>query len=71
MEVRFLCLQGGKKFYSVLLNGEAIFVGTRPECARFMKIHDEKVAREQEELRRAPRARPFPVQTYHQARLHA
>ena len=71
MEVRFLCLQAGKKFYSVVLNGEAIFVGTRPECGRFMKIHDEKVEREQAELRRAPRSRPFDIRTYHQARLHA
>jgi hypothetical protein len=71
MEVRFLCLQNGRKYYCVALNGEQIFVGTRGECARFMKIHDEKVAREQEEALRTPRTRPFHVQTYTASRLHA
>jgi hypothetical protein len=71
MEVRFLCLQTGRKYYSVSLNGEQIFVGTRPECARFMRIHDEKVSREQEESLRTPRARPYQVQTYTASRLHA
>jgi hypothetical protein len=71
MEVLFLCLQAGRKYYSVNLNGEQIFVGTRPECARFMKIHDEKVAREQDENLRTPRARPYQAQTYTASRLHA
>ena len=71
MEVHFFCLQGGRKYYDVVLNGEQIFVGTRPECARFMKIHDEKVAREQEESLRTPRTRPYQVQTYTASRLHA
>jgi hypothetical protein len=71
MEVLFLCLQGGRKYYSVNLSGERIFVGTRPECARFMKIHEEKVAREQEEGLRTPRSRPYHVQTYSASRLHA
>jgi hypothetical protein len=71
MEVLFLCLQGGRKYYSVHLSGERIFVGTRPECARFMKIHEEKVAREQEDNLRTPRSRPYHVQTYSASRLHA
>jgi hypothetical protein len=71
MEVVFLCLQGGRKYYSVSLSGERIFVGTRPECARFMKIHEEKVAREQEENLRTPRSRPYHVQTFSASRLHA
>ena len=71
MEVRFFCLQAGRKYYAVALNGEQIFVGTRPECARFMRIHDEKVAREQEDALRTPRSRPYQVQTYAATRLHA
>ena len=71
MDVRFLCLQGGKKFFSVLLNGESIFVGTRPECARFVEIHEEKVARDLEDAMKTPRNRPVAVRTYRQSRLRA
>ena len=71
MDVHFLCIQGGKKFYEVLLCGEQIFVGTRPECARFMKIHEEKVALDLAEAQRAPRSRSVPVRTYRQARMRA
>lgn len=71
MDTRFLCIQGGKQFFEVVLNGEQIFVGTRPECARFMKIHEEKVSREHSDDQRAPRSRSVPVRTYRQARLRA
>ena len=71
MEVRFLCIQGGKQFYEVILSGEQIFVGSRGECARFTKIHDDKVALEHADASRAPRSRAVPVRTYHQSRLRA
>ncbi len=71
MDIRFLCLQGGKKFFGVLLNGESIFVGTRPECARFIQIHEEKVARDLEDAMKTPRGRPVAVRTYRQSRLRA
>ena len=71
MEVRFLCLQGGKNFYSVRLNGEEIFVGTRAECDRFIDIHNRKVAEEKAEQAQTPRSRPFVVRTYRQARSTA
>jgi hypothetical protein len=67
MDVRFLCIQGGKQFFEVVRNGEQIFVGTRAECARFQKIHDEKVARAQEEALRNPRSRRVPVRIYRSA----
>lgn len=71
MDVRFLCLQGGKQYFEVVREGEAIFVGTRPECERFLRIHEEKVAHAQEEARRTPRARPNPVHTYRVSGLRA
>jgi hypothetical protein len=69
MEVLFLCLQNGKKFYSVRLNGEEIFVGTRGECDRFLEIHNRKVDEERVGLQKTPRARPVSIRTYRQARV--
>ncbi len=71
MDIRFLCIESGKQFYEVLLNGEQIFVGTRPECVRFLKIHEEKVALDQAEGLRTPRSRAVPVRTYRQTRVRA
>lgn len=68
MEVLFNCLEHGRRYYSVRLNGLEIFVGTRSECDRFLELHNQKVALEQAEARRMPRARPFPVRTYRAAR---
>ena len=45
MEIRFYCAHNGKKFYKVILHGEEIFCGTKGECQRFIKIHNEKVHR--------------------------
>lgn len=45
MEVRFYCIHNGRKFYKVLLHGEEIFCGTKGECQRFIKIHNDKVQR--------------------------
>jgi hypothetical protein len=67
MDVRFLCLQHGRKYYEVSLCGEAIFVGTRSECARFMKIHEDKVASDLADAAKAPRSRAVPVRTYRAA----
>jgi len=63
MEIRFYCIQNGKKFYRVMLHGEDIFCGTKGECQRFIKIHNEKVNRA---LVDAPafRARPGNVRVY-------
>jgi hypothetical protein len=68
MEILFLSLEGGRRYYSVRLNGQEIFVGTRPECDRFLELHEQKVTLEQAEARRVPRARPFPVRTFRAAR---
>lgn len=68
MEILFLSLEGGRRYYSVRLNGQEIFVGTRPECDRFLELHEQKVSLEQAEARRVPRARPFPVRTFRAAR---
>ncbi|MGQ0612939.1 MAG: hypothetical protein ACT4PV_04255 [Planctomycetaceae bacterium] len=57
MEVRFYCIHNGKKFYKVTLHGEDIFCGTRGECQRFIKIHNDKVQRA---LSDAPTSRPRP-----------
>jgi hypothetical protein len=71
MEIVFLCLQNGRKFYSVRLNGQEIFVGTQGECDRFLEIHNRKVDEERVEHSRTPRARPYTVRTYRQARAQA
>lgn len=68
MEILFICLEGGRRYYSVRLNGQEIFVGTRMECDRFLAIHNQKVALEQAEARRVPRARPFQVRSYRAVR---
>jgi hypothetical protein len=54
MEIRFYCLHNGKKFYKVILHGEEIFCGTKGECQRYIRIHNEKVERS---LKEAPSAR--------------
>ncbi|MCC7137758.1 MAG: hypothetical protein IT460_04945 [Planctomycetes bacterium] len=71
MHVRFLCLEGGRQYYEVVLQGESIFIGTRGECDRFMAIHEEKVARAQAEALRDPRSRAVPVRVCRQARARA
>ena len=71
MDVRFVCIQGGRKYYEVVICGEQIFVGTRAECARFMKIHDEKVAQEQADNLRDPRSRAVPVRVFRSAASRA
>lgn len=68
MEVLFKCLQQGKRYYSVRLNGQELFVGTNDECERYMALHEQKVAQEQIEHSRTPRNRPFTIKTYRQAR---
>ena len=55
MEIRFYCLHNGKKFYKVILHGEEIFCGTKGECQRYIKIHNEKVERS---LRETSNTRP-------------
>jgi hypothetical protein len=71
METRFLCVQNGRKYYAVVLNGEQIFAGTLPECGRFMAIHERKVAEEHAADLRPVRSRTVPVQTYRQTRIRA
>jgi hypothetical protein len=63
MEIRFYCAHNGKKFYKVILHGEEIFCGTKGECQRFIKIHNEKVHRSLVENSN-PRPRPGNVRIY-------
>jgi hypothetical protein len=71
MDIRFLCLQGGRQYFEVVLQGEPIFVGSRGECDRFMAIHEEKVAHDQAEDLRDPRSRSVPVRVYRHSRARA
>ena len=71
MDVVFLCIQDGKRFYRVVLNGQQIFVGTRDECDRFIEIHNQKVLQEQIDAQKTPRSRPVSVKTYRQLRAQA
>lgn len=63
MEIRFYCLHNGKKFYKVILHGEEIFCGTKGECQRYIRIHNEKVERSLREIP-SPRARAGNVRVY-------
>jgi hypothetical protein len=47
----------------VILHGEEIFCGTKGECQRFIKIHNEKVQRSIVEMAN-PRPRPGNVRVY-------
>ena len=71
MELVFTCLQDGRKYYTVRLNGEAIFTGTTGECERFLSIHNRKVTEEQDLERKPRRNRPVTIRTYRQARTSA
>jgi hypothetical protein len=64
MEILFRCIEAGRRYFGVRLNGQEIFVGTHAECDRFLKIHDQKVAEEQAEARRVPRGRPAQLRVY-------
>ena len=63
MEIRFYAVHNGKKFYRVILHGEYIFCGTKGECQRFIKIHNEKVHRNITEIS-TTRPRPGNVRVY-------
>lgn len=63
MEIRFYAVHNGKKFYKVMLHGEDIFCGTKGECQRFIKIHNEKVHRNITETS-TPRPRAGNVRLY-------
>ena len=69
MERVFLCVQAGRKLYSVRRQGQEIFVGTPAECDRFLEIHTQKVAEERANDLRPQRARPFVVRRYRQPRI--
>lgn len=71
MEVLFKCLQAGKRFYTVRLNGQDLFTGAKEECERYIEIHNQKVAQEQLDNLRTPRNRPVLIRTYRQLRAHA
>lgn len=71
MELVFKCIQDGKKYYTVRLNGHALFTGTTGECERFLSIHNRKVCEEQELERKPRRNRTVTIRTYRQARSTA
>lgn len=64
MERRFVCIEGGRRYYAVVRNGLQIFVGTQPECERFLAIHERKVAEETAQMHRVPRGTPGPWRVY-------
>ena len=46
-------------------------MGSRAECERFLKIHEEKVAHAQADALRDPRSRAVPVRVFRQSRARA
>ena len=71
MEILFKCLQSGKRYYSVRLNGHELFVGTTGECERFIRIHNRKVAEQQDQQRKPQRNRAVAIKTYRNVRTPA
>ena len=45
-DLRFYGTWRGKKIYRVLKDGRAIFTGTKGECRRFLRLHEEKHLKE-------------------------
>jgi len=71
MEIVFLCIQDGKRYYGVQRNGEQIFAGTRGECDRYLDLHARKVADERLDEQKEFRTRPFAPRVYRHQRLQA
>jgi hypothetical protein len=42
LDIRFYGTWQGRKIYRVLRDGRAIFTGTKGECSRYIRIHQEK-----------------------------
>ncbi len=45
LDIRFYGTWQGRKIYRVLRDGRAIFTGTKGECGRYMRLHQEKQIR--------------------------
>ncbi len=45
LDIRFYGNWQGMKIYRVLRDGRAIFTGTKGECGRYMRLHQEKQIR--------------------------
>jgi hypothetical protein len=58
MRIKTLCRDGGRTYYEVLMGDERVFVGLRDECRRYVRVHEEKAAREVREAQ-ALRFRTF------------
>jgi hypothetical protein len=46
MRIKTLCKDGGRTYYEVLMGDERVFVGLKDECRRYVRVHDEKAARD-------------------------
>lgn len=71
MDIVFMCLQQGKRLYSVSRQGEQLFAGTRDECERYLEIHNRKILDERENDLRIPRPRPYRPRAYRVGKMHA
>jgi len=70
LDIRFYGTWQGRKIYRVLRDGRAIFTGTKGECSRYMRLHQEKQIKG---LRShsIPRRRKVFVKRYRVAAKHA
>jgi hypothetical protein len=71
MELEFVCIESGKKLYTVRAFGLALFTGTQDECRRFQEIRQDKLAREREDDLKPRRHPAFVPRTYRTAKIHA
>jgi len=71
MDVEFVCVEQGKKLYSVRSFGQSLFTGTQGECQRFQEIRLAKLRGEREADARPFRHPAFVARTYRVSNLGA
>ena len=71
MDFEFVCIDSGKRLYTVRSFGLPLFTGTQGECLRFQEIHKDKMDREREEDGRPKRHPAFVPRSYRTAKIHA
>lgn len=68
MEIVFRCMAEGKRYYGVWRQGRELFVGTMPECDRYMAAHRDKLHEERRQDAMPMRSRPVAFRIFRSAR---
>ncbi len=70
LDIRFYGTWQGMKIYRVLRGGRAIFTGSKGECGRYMRLHQEKQVQDLHS-HSTPRRRKVSVKQYRLSTKHA